>query len=135
MRRARIVGLICGISLLAVGVLGGVFVVAGHKARAASQSVRCTGNRVTHQVAIANDQVLPVHTTGSICDELRITNKDNVERLVAFGPHEHHVAYDGITSRFLAQGQSLSVTLNKTGTFEFHDHLHDEVAGTFTVSR
>jgi hypothetical protein len=34
----------------------------------------------------------------------------------------------------LRQGGSVTVTLVKTGTFHFHDHFHDEVAGSFTVT-
>jgi uncharacterized membrane protein YukC len=54
---------------------------------------------------------------------------------VAFGLHEHHVPYDGTTEKILIQGQSLTVTLVQAGNFRFHDHWHDQIQGTFTVTK
>lgn len=89
----------------------------------------------TYQVVIKADKVSPGTTQARMCDRLTITNEDPVTRLIAFGPHEHHVPYDGVTERLLTQNQSLTITLNQTGAFLFHDHLHDEVQGGFVVSK
>lgn len=70
-----------------------------------------------------------------MCDTLTFTNKDAIAREIAFGPHEHHVPYDGVAERVLNKNQSFTVTLNQTGNFRWHDHLHDEVEGTFAVTR
>lgn len=67
------------------------------------------------------------------CDRLAIMNRDEQLRLIAFGVHDHHQSYNNITERTLLKGQQLAVTLTERGTYMFHDHLHDEVKGTFTV--
>jgi len=43
--------------------------------------------------------------------------------------------YDGVAERFLNKNESFTITLNATGTYHWHDHLHDEVEGYFTVSK
>jgi plastocyanin len=93
-----------------------------------------SGQRANHQATIQNNQVTPAHTTAPLCDTLTITNADDTVRIVAFGPHENHVPYDGVTEKVLGKGQSLAVTLIQAGDYRFHDHIHDEVQGTFTVT-
>lgn len=95
----------------------------------------CTKSGPVHTVIIHENLVNPQYTKASRCDRLTITNRDKVARLMAFGNHDRHQAYDGVTEELLKQGQSLTVTLNQTGTFVFHDHLHDEVRGSFTVTQ
>jgi len=94
-----------------------------------------SGHHSAHKVIIQNNKVIPSNTVAPLCDTLTITNFDDKERLMAFGPHEHHVAYDGTLEKIVTQGQSLSVTLVQAGNFQFHDHYHDEVHGTFTVTK
>lgn len=88
----------------------------------------------THKVLIRDDKVIPSHTTGSLCGTLTIVNLDSEVRLLAFGVHDKHQPYDGIGEKVLRRGQSLTVTLVQAGNFRFHDHIHDEVQGTFTVT-
>ncbi|HLZ14361.1 MAG TPA: hypothetical protein VKQ34_00025 [Candidatus Saccharimonadales bacterium] len=123
------------ISLFVLGaaVLGGGAYYYIFHSSVTSASV-CEGTHGAHTVLIQHNVMTPVHTSAHHCDKLTITNMDATDRLVAFGPHEHHVAYDGVTDQLLLQGQSLTITLNQIGTFNFHDHLHDEVAGDFTVA-
>lgn len=85
-------------------------------------------------VTIWQNELHPAHTTAQLCDTLTITNADNTIRLMAFGAHDHHVPYDDITEQVLGRGQSLTLTLNQLGTYHYHDHLHDEIVGDFTVS-
>jgi len=93
----------------------------------------CMPGQTNHAVTIQNNVVTPSNTVGSRCETLTITNLDDMQRLIAFGPHEDHVAYDGIKEQAVTKGESLRVTLVQTGTFRFHDHDDDEVQGTFTV--
>lgn len=120
------------------GVVAATVVLAQHLPQESTGplTVHCTEtpSTVVHTVVI-HDAMLPQHTTAKLCDKLTIANEDNQLRLVAFGVHEHHTPYDGITEELLAKGQSLTVTLNQAGTFLFHDHLEDQVNGTFTVTR
>ena len=121
------------VAILALGALG----LGNHLLNSSSSStgsvVNCKQLGQTHTVTISNDAVSPLHTQGHACDRLKIINKDNVIRLMAFGPHEHHVPYDGVAEEVLDKNQSFSVTLNQLGNFQFHDHIHDWVKGTFTV--
>jgi len=103
--------------------------------RTAQAGPACSsGAHANHRVVIQQGKVTPEHTTAPRCDTLTITNLDSTGRLLAFGPHEHHVPYDGVAERVVSKGQSLTVTLVQAGNFRFHDHLHDEVQGTFTVT-
>lgn len=92
-------------------------------------------NAESHSFMIMNGKSEPASVAGKLCDSLTITNMDSVAREVAFGPHDNHVAYDGVAERVLNAGQSFTVTLNQTGTFHWHDHLHEEVQGYFTVTK
>jgi hypothetical protein len=94
----------------------------------------CMPGQTNLKVTIQNNVVTPSNMVGKRCETLTITNLDNIGRLMAFGPHEDHIAYDGIKEQMLTQGQNLTVTLVQTGNFRFHDHIHDEVQGTFTVN-
>ena len=96
---------------------------------------KCTAMKQTvHIVVIKDDKTSPAHTMGKLCDKLTITNLDNEDRLIAFGQHEHHTPYDNVTERLLGKNQSLTVTMTELGNYKFHDHIHDEVQGTFTVT-
>lgn len=98
--------------------------------RPADKNCQDTGKSYT--MVIKNDAVSPPRIDARQCDRLTIRNDDDY-RLIAFGPHEEHVTYDGITERALQKNRSFTITLVKTGVFRFHDHEQDEVAGTFSV--
>lgn len=94
----------------------------------------CATVGVYHPVKIEDNSVSPKNTQAALCDALSITNNDDIPRLIAFGRHDNHTPYDGVAEKLLNQGETLMITLNKPGTYIFHDHLHQEVNGTFTVS-
>lgn len=129
-------------SLLIVGVFIAVIAVALVVARLSSAYFNqqyssehhgCQAGAPGHAVVIRGGAVEPAHTTATKCDTMTITNQDDTPRLMAFGVHASHVPYDGIAERYLLKDQTMTVTLDQTGEFLFHDHLHDEVQGTFTV--
>jgi plastocyanin len=122
-------------------ILGGVGVILAmimfvgplfEKDKAAATTCAHTG--APHSANIQNNKILPEHTYAKKCDTLTITNKDTVSRLMAFGQHENHIVYDGISEQGLAAGQSFTVTLDQTGTYLFHDHHDDAVSAEFTVT-
>lgn len=86
-----------------------------------------------YTVTIQNDKVSSPSLAARRCDTMTITNKDSIMREIAFGFHDHHVAYDGVKERELQQGEGLTVTFVKAGTYHWHDHLHDEIESDFTV--
>lgn len=138
MSRARIVLLI---AVLAVAGFGAVFSVHAladgyldqHEHDNEPKVSTCAEKGKTHQATIQHNTVTPQHIDAALCDQLTITNLDDRDRNMAFGPHDHHTAYDGHGEETLKQGQSETVVLNQPGTFIFHDHMAYEVRGTFTV--
>ena len=136
MTRAKIA--VAGVvTLVGGGLLVAAAFMLATKALGAEPKPAATICGTTHNeyiVAIHNDQLSINDIHAQLCDKLTIVNTDRTLRLIAFGEHDNHQPYDGITERVLSQGQSLSVTLNQAGSFTFHDHIHDDVKGTFTVS-
>lgn len=94
---------------------------------------KCPDQQTLHVVIIQNNTVTPAHTEASLCDSLIIINNDNRLRELAFGQHDHHEWYNGVSETFIGQNHSLTITLNQTGTYTFHDHLEDKLLGSFTV--
>jgi hypothetical protein len=114
-------------------VIGVALVIALTGGTAASA---CKGNgKPTHYtITIRDGKASKTSLNAKKCDTLTITNDDSETREIAFGPHDHHIAYDGVRDRIVHQSESLTVTLIKTGTYHWHDHLHDELEGNFTVA-
>ncbi len=123
--------------ILIFGVLGVViFLVISASIRSARQpvGVSCSRVGVNHSVVINDDKLDQPIIHGVLCDTLTITNQDDRIRLIAFGTHDHHVPYDGVTEQYLTHDQSLTVVFDQPGHFIFHDHLNDAVKGTFYVA-
>lgn len=112
---------------------GSVKLYAEFKQSPAAES--CKQKGVNHLIIIKDGVVTPSHIIARPCDTMTVTNNDDVLRYMAFGRHDEHQAYDGITEKTIEKGQSFTVTLDEVGNYKFHDHLHDEVTGTFTVKR
>ncbi len=105
-------------------------------AQTGNQKARCSSvAQPVHKVIIKDDKANPSHVVALQCDTLTFVNEDSSIKLVAFGPHEHHISYDGISEKALEPGQSFSVKLVQTGTFHFHDHISDTAQGSFTVNK
>jgi hypothetical protein len=134
MHRLRIIGSTVLIILIASGLAWMTFVLSNRHFASVKQNQTCSLPAVTHYVTIEHNVVSPSHTDAQHCDRLTIVNKDDATRLIAFGVHDRHIAYDGITERALKKGSQLTVMLKQTGSFHFHDHLQNEAAGTFTVA-
>lgn len=87
-----------------------------------------------HVITIQDDKAMPAHITARQCDKLTVVNRDSIEREMAFGIHAAHTPYDGISEQSLNKDQSFTVNLLQSGSFRVHDHEHDEVQATFTVT-
>lgn len=136
-RRAKRWALGASFAGLSVALVTGVVIASSaylHQNHQNASAAGCAAIGKNHIATMQHGTVTPVHIDGVRCDTLTIVNQDAVVRLVAFGPHDNHVPYDGIAERLLNQGQRFTVTLVQTGSFRFHDHLHDEVQGTFSVT-
>ena len=100
---------------------------------ASADSTECTAKQIDHIVTIENDQMKPNRVETAFCDKLTIINKDGRLRSIAFGEHDKHISYDGVSEAILAQNKSLTIDLNKPGYFIFHDHYQQSVRATFLV--
>lgn len=98
-----------------------------------AEVVECSSEGAEHTVEIKDDKATPQYLDVKVCDKLTIVNRDDKLRIIAFGVHDSHIYYDGITEKVLGKDQSLSVILNQTGLYLFHDHIQDEVQGQFNV--
>lgn len=125
--------IIAAIGLMVATIFGAIWVSHIETRKAEAAYPKCHGKYTARTVKIQNDKVIPAHTVAQRCDTLTIINLDDRDRIVAFGQHEHHTAYDGITERYLNQKGKFSVTLIQPGNFRFHDHDDDTAQGTFTV--
>ncbi len=94
----------------------------------------CETKGQNHTATIADNTIAPALTKASLCDTLTIINDDEATKLIAFGQHDDHVPYDGVSEKALIKGQSLTVTLNQAGMFHFHDHIQDIAQADFTVT-
>jgi hypothetical protein len=89
--------------------------------------------QTNHLVVFKDGASIPAKVDATQCDSLTVTNLDTMQHLLAFGPHDAHITYDGISEKKLNEGDSITVTLVKTGTFLLHDHNNDKYQTTFTV--
>jgi plastocyanin len=125
------------IPVLALGLFAGL--AAPHlfqMSTTASANTPCSTRTVTaqtHNIMIMSGKAEPDTITAKLCDSLTITNMDARAREIAFGPHDSHVAYDGVSEKVLNVGDSMTITLIQAGSFHFHDHLDDSSQGYFAV--
>lgn len=123
-----VAGIVAGLGLFAAGAVFG-----GGKSASSDSCKNAVG--MTYMVTIENDKPSNDHVQAHLCDKIMFMNDDNVTREIAFGPHENHVPYDGVAEQVLNKGGQFTITLNQAGNFHWHDHIHDEVEGYFTVSK
>lgn len=101
--------------------------------RQAAEAQNCQAEGPSHVIEIKNDKFTPDYIDAKICDKLTIVNRDDKLRLVAFGVHDEHIYYDGVTEKVLKKDEQLTISLNQAGIYIFHDHLQEEVQGRFKV--
>lgn len=136
MKKRQAAAVIAGTLLLgggvffATGQLAGSFLSSGMKT---GKNPACREWGAEHPVVISGDTVRPVRITAEVCDTLTILNQDNKVREMAFGVHDKHITYDGVTVKMLAKDQSFTVALDQRGSYLFHDHRQEAVGGEFTV--
>jgi hypothetical protein len=135
-KRFKIPLLIIGIIIITTSTIMLAFNLASSylTSRYAATHDGCLPTSIHHKVMIKDGVVSPKNTVAHKCETLTITNLDTTQRVMAFGQHDHHITYDGVTEKPLIKNQSLTVTLLQTGDFRFHDHANDEVQGTFSVT-
>ena len=93
----------------------------------------CEAVGENQNLVINNDTFDNTVITAKKCDTLTITNKDVKTRVITFGEHDDHKAYDDVTQRKLLKDESFTLTLNETGSFVVHDHEDQKVEAKFFV--
>ena len=131
--------IVCAVLLGTAAAIAGVYAVTtkylDNQTVAARPAVAaCPVHGTVHHAAFRHGVVAPRTTAARRCDTLIITNEDDQIRLVAFGPHDHHEPYDGVTEKILSQRQSLTIVLDQAGSYSFHDYLDDNAIGYFTLA-
>jgi hypothetical protein len=112
----------------------GTFFIAKNATKREAPPVEdCKAVGQNHLAEVKNDEFAPKSVDAKICDELTIINKDEKLRLMAFGVHNEHIYYYGVSEQVLKKDEELTITLNRAGTYIFHDHLQEEVQGEFIV--
>jgi hypothetical protein len=127
--------LIAFVGIVVLGLAGaGLWAVSAYlDQQYASLHNGCYPNKPNHTIVVKDNKAVPSTEVVNRCDTLTVSNLDDESREMAFGVHEKHTAYDGISEQVLKKGQSFTVTLVQTGTFKVHDHEHDEVQAVFQV--
>lgn len=134
MKKLQVIVLVPITALLIAGIIYGVSALSRDALPAKEKRTVTCNTTGTEYVVTITDGILSTRSIQArACDTLTIVNTDDQLRLMAFGIHENHQTYSGVTEETLKPGERMTVTLEELGTFTFHDHLHDEVKGTFTV--
>lgn len=94
----------------------------------------CSGTLASHKIIISNGLASPLSTQARRCDTLTFINQDDTARSLAFGQHLKHQPYGGNSELTVSKGYAKTITLNQSGTYQFHDHTNPNIAGNFTVS-
>lgn len=128
-----LVFLVTGLVIVAI-IVSGVFDKEPKNTEVLTNQQCSSRQQVNHTFHITNNAFTPAVIHATQCDTLTVINQDNKERLLAFGQHDQHMPYDGVSERVLHAGESFQVTLVQNGEFIIHDHLQDETEATFTVN-
>ena len=105
----------------------GIYQVEGKKTGA------CQEIGANHKVIIGNGAISPRQIKTSLCDTLTFISQDDILHEIAFGLHPNHETYAGEGDLHLRTGRNKTITLNQSGTYQFHDHVNPELTGDFTV--
>ena len=134
MDKRKNIGVVVALLVGGLVVLASMYLFIGPLLVSDSSRSTCTQTKTPHTAVIRDGKIYPNNIQAKMCDTLTVINNDAVTRLMAFGKHEKHSRYDGISEKRLSPGQSLTVSLGQTGAYLVHDHYDEYVSATFTVS-
>ena len=132
----NIVIILVGLTLVIATIVGTVFASKKYltsRDTAKESTSDCRKSGKSYEFVIENDVIVPSEIQVTICDSITVINRDNKQRLLAFGEHEDHGSYQGMSDLPLAKGQNVTFVAATKGTFLVHDHNQDEVSATFIV--
>jgi cytochrome o ubiquinol oxidase operon protein cyoD len=94
----------------------------------------CQEIKVNHKVTILRGIITPAVTEAHLCDTLSFINADSIIHIISFGPFPQHNVYGGETDLNVHQGYAKIITLNRTGTYQFHNEINTGSITSFTVT-
>ncbi len=88
----------------------------------------------THEVIIKDGMFHPRELTAAVCDRIRFVNRESVPHEPAVGSHPAHTSYPGFDAESpLWENEIFEFTLNRPGTYSFHDHLNESMVGALVI--
>lgn len=95
----------------------------------------CEALGANHQIMVEDDRITPVHTTAHRCDTLTFITGDGKTHHIMFGTLDDPKDYAGEDLLLIRKGRNKTITLTETGAWQFHNHLHPETTGRFSVEQ
>lgn len=89
----------------------------------------------TFQVSISSLGFNPKKIETKVCDQIIFKNMGSSYHQIAFGPHPIHLIYPGFKEKVLVPGTTNTVLLKAYGTYQIHDHLHDNLEAQLIISK
>lgn len=104
--------------------------------RAQAYDCRLFLNAKIIEIHMKDSQFEPKDISVHVCDTLKFENFDDEARLPAIGEHPKHAYYPGFEpEQAIEKNQVYRVTLDRAGYYTIHDHLHEEMVGTLTITQ
>lgn len=94
----------------------------------------CGVSKKAHTVTIEKDRFKPTEIRVKRCDTLTFLNADDKLHSAVFGTHDNHVPYGDFAQEYLLPKERISLRLFQSGSYLFHDHLHEEIKGRIIIA-
>src|SRR6266571_5034216 len=128
------------ILLIALVAFGGYYLYAKKVSQPAthypSSSPTTSPTEVMHEqaaITLTKDGFSPASLTVKAGTTVTWTNKSGAKATVNSDPHPTHTAYPPLNLGMFADGETLSLTFDKPGTYGYHNHLNPNDRGTIIV--
>jgi plastocyanin len=103
----------------------------------AARAQDCTGVSIPENstvIKMEHGKFDPSELTVHVCDTVLFLNLDDEQKWPAVGPHPTHSSYPGFDAgREMKKFDYFQFQLNRTGSYSFHDHLHESVRGKINI--
>jgi cytochrome o ubiquinol oxidase operon protein cyoD len=94
----------------------------------------CQEIQTNYQIVIEDGNVSPVRTDAKKCDTLTFINKGSSTVKISFGTYPEHQSYAGENDLSVRRGQTETITLSESGSYNFYNELQPETTGAFNVA-
>ncbi len=130
-----------GIVILIILIAEGIYLLRTNKSTNSSQTKlstpttaqQTTSTMQSNTVMLTQDGFSPSTLTIKAGTTVTWTNKSGTTATVNSNPHPIHTDYPPLNLGQFSNGQSLTLTFNKAGTYGYHNHLNPSQLGTILV--